>query len=311
MVNIKKFIGFLSLFLCSGCFYQDETLFDKGFLESWLEGYSEDAVSNIKKDLAIVRDLSFRNKSALKIDKPTYLPTAGGPGDHKSTILETLLMSKPEYKNFVYVDPDQRALKFMVNTYISKSLNLYTISLYENFRDAQKDAYDKWRNGSNFISNTLLNAAALGRYNIAHGTTMTGSKVDLLLSRIKKLGYKIVLVLCGASDSLRHKSIKYRTEVQGFYQTEAQDVVNKGLLFPQRMSTYFAYADELLIYWSSVLKMPATLGAKMDLSKNKIHIKNKKAYQNFIQKYEEDRDKFMKKKEKFLKSWVQLTSDLR
>ena len=310
MVNFKKFIGFLSLFLCVGCFYQDETLFDKGFLESWLEGYSEDNISAIQKDLTDIRDLTFRKHSSVKLEQPTYLATAGGPGAKKSTVLETLLNTQAEYESFVYIDPDQRALKFMTNTYISKSLNLYTVSLFENFREAQKEAYDKWRNASNYIANTLLSSAALGKYNIAHGTTLTGSKVDILLSRIKKLGYKIVLVLCGAKDSLRQQAIKYRTEVQGFYQTEPQDIISKGLLFPLRMSTYFTYADELMLYWSRSIMSPSILGAKIDLTKKKIHITNKKAYQDFVQKYEIDRDKFMKKKEKFLKSWVQLTADL-
>ena len=102
-----------------------------------------------------------------------YLATARAPGASKSTVLETNLKSHP---HFIYIDPDQRTLKFLIHTYV-KSLNNYAISQASSYKTLAQKQYLKWRDASNYIAYNLLNEAYDNNFSIAHGTTST--KKDL------------------------------------------------------------------------------------------------------------------------------------
>ena len=165
-----------------------------------------------------------------------------------------------EKDNFVYADPDQRALRFMIHTYIQQ-LSTYHYSLASSPASLQVAQYNKWRDASNFIANTLLNEAYAGGYNIVHGTTSTSPHVEKIYQKLKKKGYKIVLLLCLASDETRLEAIKHRETKQGFSQNNPEDTVNKGKMFFERIPVYAKYADEIHFYRSAEGRFSNTEGA--------------------------------------------------
>lgn len=252
--------------------------------EDLLKPYSQEEINLLADDLAFIEKLSFRGKKAPENRKPIYLATAGAPGARKSTILESYLSKYEKFSQSIYVDPDQRALKFMGNTYLARSLGNYEVSLYEDYQIAQKAAYDYWRPASNYIANTLLNKAVEQRFDIAHGTTLTGPHSATLLKNLRNAGYEIILVLCGAEDELRLDTVSYRNKVQGFYQTSPEDVKGKGHLFTQRIGDYFDHADELWVHWSNEIKSPLDPAAFISLKDKYLDIYAQDLYNQFVRK---------------------------
>ena len=288
LLNFTKILliaGFLSSSICLARVIPEDVV------QSLRSPYSEEEQNLLDADFEYIRQLVFRGKRTPQDRKPIYLATAGGPGARKSTILESYIYNKAEFANTVYVDPDQRALKFMGNTFYDQSLNNFKISQSKDYPSAQKAAYDYWRAGSNYIANALLNEAVAGGYDIAHGTTLTGPHSGALLKKLKDAGYQIVLVLCGAEDELRMDSVRHRNEVQGFYQTDPEDVKEKALLFPQRLEDYFAHADELWIHWSEQLNSPLEPSAYISLVSKKMEVFSKEPYEKFTKKMNLDASK--------------------
>ena len=260
-------------------------------VQSLRKGYSEEEQVLLDSDLEYIRSLVFRRAKQPKDRKPIYLATAGAPGARKSTILESYLKGKPELGDVVYVDPDQRALRFMGNTYYGRSLSNFQISQASDYQTAQKSAYDYWRAGSNYIANTLLNEAVAGGFDIAHGTTLTGPYSGALLKKLRESGYQIVLVLCGAEDKLRMETVQHRNEVQGFYQTDPKDVEMKALLFPKRLKDYFENADTLWFHWSETLTSSMKPAAYISIENKKFDIFSEDLYRKFVAKIDEDAKK--------------------
>ena len=97
-----------------------------------------------------------------------YIAAAGGPASGKSTLLEGISENRncpPGFvNNFkrVYIDPDRSCMVNMERTYLA-DLKSGMSSM---------DAYTKWRNASNFLSNVFLARALNEGYAIAHGTTL-------------------------------------------------------------------------------------------------------------------------------------------
>lgn len=247
---MKKILFFLfSLFFFRGVL-AEESLVQRGpvvpveIVDRFKEGYSAEELLLIEKDYLNIKDLCFDGCS--KSGELVYLATAGGPGASKSTILENVLAHQ---NNFVYLDPDQRALKFMIHTYL-QSLSCYQISRADSYQKLLQNAYTKWRGASNYIANTIFNDAFIGGYNIAHGTTSTSKAIEKLYKKLKENGYKIKLLLCGSSDQNRVNAINHRSKVQGFCQVAKQDVIDKGKWFFERLPIYFKYADELDLFWT-------------------------------------------------------------
>jgi hypothetical protein len=254
-----------------------------------LESYNEEEKAEIAKDLEVVRSVCFAAKEVAKNlnPKPFYLATAGAPGARKSTILERFMHEHPEYAQAVYLDPDQRTLKFMAHTYYAQSLSALRAGLTGNYLAVQKAAYEKWRAASNYIVLTLLEEAFARRDNIAYGTTSTGAHIPEFLKRLHEANYQTTLLLCSCEDDVRREAIQYRNEQQRFYQSSPEDAVAKGIFFPQRMSAYFTYADVLYIYWSDDLFSSERLAAVLE--NGKVTVNDAAALEGFTNKYEKDR----------------------
>jgi predicted ABC-type ATPase len=305
---MKKFNSyFLALLVLISPFAlqaEQAILFSQEQLTTQLREYSEEQKEAIERDFDLVEEVCFWHKHPPTNRKPVYLASAGAPGARKTTILETILHQEPEFSSTVYLDPDQRALRWMVHTYYEQTLTAYNTKCSESYPMLQREAYNKWRGASNYITNSLLEKALRDNYDIAHGTTMTGEHVGRLLDKVKQQGYHIVLALCGAEDETRSRAILYRNEVQGFYQTDPKDVRDKGEFFPQRMPLYFEKVDELRIYWSDNFDEPEHLGAI--LKDGKVTILNKEGYIHFVNKYKRDRASLKEKNGISLPSWNEL-----
>ena len=269
---------FLSLFFVSTGSCCPGSVISEKFIAENLEEYSPYDISLIKKDLEIIKGLIFR--SVVKEKQPIYLATAGGPGSAKSTILETFLIENQQGKNYVYIDPDRMVMRFMVNTYISY-LSAYNIAKKRPYSNLLKEAYQKWRGGSNYISGTLFNKATRGFFNVAHGSTSTSAHIEGLYKRLKKRGYKIILLLCGADKRTRLDLINHRRKIQANVQASKEDIINKGKLFPQRLKTYFKYADRIYIYWTQTSPIKSILAAEYSKKKGLV-IKDKRSFDLFV-----------------------------
>jgi len=274
-----------------------EELIPGAFVNSHLKEYSDSEKQRIGLDLRNISETCFWEQKPVE-SQPTYVATAGGPGAGKSTILETFLQGHP---NFIYADPDPRALKFMANTYL-QSLTYYHISQSSSYPDILESAYQKWRAASNYIACKIINDAFAQNYNIAHGTTSTAKQVEDMYKRLKEKNYKIILLLCGSTDQNRINSIQNRAKTQGFVQSTPEDVINKGKLFPQRFPVYFTYADEIEIYWTEDFTKGNIKAATFSPDKG-ISIVNKEAYDRFVNEYEQQRQE-----DKELPSFAQLIS---
>ncbi len=249
-MKITRFICTVYFILTGLYVHADQELIPSAYIQSLLSKYSEKEKKEILADLNAIRSLVFSDKKPNTKKSPIYLATAGAPLSRKSTILEKEIHENPLYQDMVYIDPDQRALKFMSHTYISQSLSNYKLYKSTNLLSLRREAYEHWREASNFIANTLLNEAYEKSYDIAHGSTLTGNASPLLLEKLKKKGYEITLLLSFSSDSFKKEALHYRNNEQGFYQVTDQDFIQKAKLFPKRFQDYKTYADHILFYYS-------------------------------------------------------------
>lgn len=271
--------SFYLLFVLSIAQASNTQLIPGSFVESHLKDYSDDEKLLIADDFENIKKLCFRGIKPATT-QPIYVATAGGPGASKSTIMESYLQSHP---GFVYGDPDQRALKFMINTYIS-SLNNYATSKAASFESLLKVSYSKWRAASNYIALKILNRAYEQGFNIAHGTTSTAKEVAGLYERLKQKNYRIVLLLCGSSDDNRVKAIENRSKTQLLVQNSTEDTINKGKFFPERFPVYFKYTDEMEIYWIDDFSKGSVKAATINKDRA-IYIHNQEALDKFIKQY--------------------------
>jgi len=249
------------------------------------KSYSNTEKDLISRDLRNIRETCFFNKKPNTEKKPIYIATAGGPGACKTTILESYLHDNK--LDVVYADPDQRVLRYMINTYYQSVTN-YDIRKSSSYETVAKNAYVKWRDASNYIVNTILNEAFAQGYDIAHGTTSTSNAVSSLYERLKEKNYTIILLLCSVPDETRIKSLEYRSRVQGFVQVAPEDIINKSKMFPERFPTYFTYADEIHFYWTEDFLKGSVHAATFFKDKGLV-ILDTNAFDSFIKKYDTDR----------------------
>lgn len=276
----------LILFMFVSCLsLQAELFFTQQMVSSHLKDYSDEDRALINKDLNVVRSVCLDDTH--NTETRFYLATAGAPGARKTTILERFVSNHPEFIGGVYLDPDPRTLRFMAHTYYAQSLTALAISNTTTYDEVIKNAYAQWRGGSNYIVLNLLEEAfALGR-SVIHGTTSTGSHIPAFFKKLKESDYKITLLLCSCPDEVRRESVAYRNDVVRFYQSSPEDAVSKGVLFPQRIGVYFAYADQLYFFWSDNLFSPERLAGIW--TNGKLTILDSEAMKHFIDKYEMDR----------------------
>ena len=283
-----KFLSSLILLcVCISVYAQDHLFFSPSKISALLDSYNAEERGWIARDLTAIRGVCMGDQQKRAFSQPPrYIATAGGPGARKTTILERFLHSHPEYAHVVYVDPDQRALKFMLNTYISRSLNAYECAKSKDYDALLKQAYEKWRWASNYIALTLMEEAFAQQRDVAYGTTSTGAITAAFLQSLKKAGYRITLLLCSCEDDVWKEAIRYRNQIQKFYQSTPEDAVEKGKLFALRVPDYFEYADEIHIFWSDTLYSPERLAATVVNGKQTIH--DQEALDHVIDKYQRD-----------------------
>ncbi len=256
-----------------------------------LEAEREGLLHNlIRDDEKTVRDAAIGYGGTVIGRKPIYMATAGAPLAGKSTILEQELASMPEFRDKAYkVDPDRWVMSYMVRAYHGHMMAAGMVANAPDFQYAQRRAYDILRPASNIIATEILDQGTRCGCDVIHGTTSTGAHVPGMLEKLKEAGYQIDLLLCGAPDKMRGDAAAYRAEEQGYYQSTPEDVVNKGLLFPQRVSDYFKYADNLTIFWRDGVTKDAIRSA--EYRNGKLQILDGAAYAAFVNKYEQDRSK--------------------
>jgi hypothetical protein len=263
--------------------------FSPQMISTHLKNYNEAEKAAIEKDLSVVRSICFSDATPIEGHTPIYLATAGGPGTRKSTILERFIAKQPELAHGVYLDPDPRALRFMVHTYYNQSLNYRMIAAGKSYNDVLDAAYEKWRGGSNYITLTLIEEAFRQGLDIMHGTTSTGNHLESFYTALKKAGYRIELLLCSCDNLTQDDAIEYRNNEIRFHQSTTDDILEKTERFSEKMPLYFQYADKLYFYWSDALFQPERLAAV--LNGNTFEVHDFEAYIQFVGKYEIDRKK--------------------
>jgi len=277
--------AFLAFVFLSCISLHAELFFTPEMISSHLKEYSEEEVRLLNKDLDVVRSVCLDDTH--NTETRFYLATAGGPGARKTTILEKFISLHPEYQSGVYLDPDPRTLKFMAHTYYALSLNPLVVASTNSYDQVIQNAYKKWRAGSNYIVLSLLEEAFAKGRSITYGTTSTGGHIPNFFAKLKENDYEIILLLCSCPDDVRYEAVDYRNSVVRFYQSSPEDAVAKGVLFPQRMDSYFAYADRIYFYWSDSLFAPERLAGVWE--KGELILHDSDAMQRFIGKYEADR----------------------
>ena len=278
--------------------------FSPQLISSLKAHYTQEELVDVEKDLNVVRGICF-DQPQTQEGRPFLIATAGGPGARKSTILERFIEKHPEYAKGVYLDPDQRALRFMVHTYYKRSLNALSTASNDDYSVVRKLAYEKWRDASNYITLTLMEEALRSRQSIVYGTTATGDHVEAFFKKLRSRGYDLTLLLCSCNDETRAEAVSYRNSAQKFYQCTPEDAVSKGKNFPARMPVFFAQANALYLFWSDNVHQPERLAAI--LRNGNMEIVDAQALDLFISKYNADREN-LSKEGKNLLSWKDLVA---
>jgi len=288
-INTFKILFLLWIVFPSFTFAFETILVPTEVIQDFLIPYSQEEKVAIERDRKNIRELCVlqANKGQKKL---IYVATAGGPGASKTTILESYLK---DHSGFIYVDPDQRALKFMINTYLQE-MNNYTLSQSASYHNLLKDAYTKWRGASNYIANSILNEAYAEKFAIAHGTTSTTKHLESFYKKLKARGYRITLLLCSSSEENRLKAIAHREAEQCIVQSTHEDIVQKGQIFFENLPIYFRYADEIRFFWIEDFSQGwIEVG---NYSKNNGLKKHHRDFEKFKSAYESFRQKHVSKK---------------
>ncbi len=266
-----------------GCkFFSDPPLVPEEIVNNFLSSYTAIEKEAIARDYRNIRELCLA-QARKNQQRLIYVATAGGPGGGKSTILEAYLRDHP---GFVYIDPDQRALKLMINTYVQE-LNNYVLSSDPDYSSILTAAYTKWRGASNYIADSLLNAVYGEGLAIAHGTTSTNKNMPILYQKLKGRGYKIILLLCGSTDENRQRAVENRKVKQGVVQSTNEDVKNKGKMFFENLPIYFKFADEIKLFWVDDFSLGWVMVG--EYSKDSGFKKTDQSFDKFKNAYEEFR----------------------
>jgi predicted ABC-type ATPase len=201
--------------------------------------YNEAQQTIIQQELQAIYELTFAGKTPG--DAKNYTATAGAPGVGKSIFIEQLIASRPGLQAAVYVDPDRQALRFM-NSYKQMSSEKGGAEAYETYRDA-----------SNYICNVLMLLAIYKGYSIVHGTTSTNDRVaKAILPQLKAEGYNIDIIVLFADADSRKESLLHRIKVQDFYQVTQADAKGKvASVYDRLIDAYLKYADTVTMYYNN------------------------------------------------------------
>lgn len=239
-------------------------------LEGFLSGkafdnpstYTPDESKRLHED---IKDLYQGIIGANPIKDKLAIMTAGAPGAGKTVKLrQELEAAMRDGRNYAYICPDDVCLQGQTRTYKSEIDNgdkEAKSKTDEELKDARQTAYNKWRPGSNAATHLILGNLIREKYAFYFGTTSSGPVTFKFFEFLKTQGYRIRLIHVSASDEVRWGSIKERDKT--FVQTTEQDVKEKGLLLPQRISdTFLKYADEIEFYHRDDVNQNAILAAR-------------------------------------------------
>lgn len=247
-------------------------------IQGWLGTLNNQQRQSVGQDISMIYSSAFENKSpSLNVEKPLYIATAGSPLTGKSTLLESVLNSQTDsrYSNIVRTDPDEYVLPQMH----------YSRSLLPN--DASPElVYQELRAGSNVIANSMLNDAAMHRYHIAHGTTLSSSKSADMLDAMGELGYTRRILLSDAPEEARHHMKAYR-EALGDVHVTKRDFINKGIKSAQSTVNALLHGDEVDVYWKQSLESQPILAASYRDGDRVVY--NEAAFNCYIENYQNKR----------------------
>lgn len=179
--------------------------------------------------------------------------SAGPSGSGKSTLLEYLIKNDPEMKGLVFCDPDERALKRMPAYYRD-------ITAFGGGAVGLALSYTKWRWGSNWISNTMLNRAGREGRDILLGTTATSPYIHLLYENARRAGYETETLIVCAPEHVCSESSRRRFEEEGRRFTD-DDAKGKGRAFYERLPDLLRHTDHLRLYWRDQVDAAPVLAA--------------------------------------------------
>ena len=230
-------------------------------LESFLSGKAFDnpEVYTGEESEKLRRDINELYQSILAtnpVRENLAIITAGAPGAGKTVKLrQDLEANASEGRNYAYICPDDVCLKNQTTTYVAD------IASSDESMAARQNAYNKWRPGSNAATHLILGNLIREKYAFYFGSTSSGPATGKFFEFLKAQGYTIRLIHVSAPDDVRWGSIQERDKT--FVQTTEQDVKEKGLLLPQRISdTFLKYADQIEFYYRDDVKQDAVLAAR-------------------------------------------------
>ncbi len=222
-----------------------------------LDKYTPDELRLIYRDFCELREKTFADVSKAK----DYVVTAGGPSAGKSTVLENIVAGEdipadtldPHLKR-AYIDPDRSCLLHMKHTYLADRTS--------GKRNAQ-EAYEHWREASNFLSNVYLAVALKEGYAIAHGSTMATPYAKNALSAIQNgYGYRTTVVHMTCAEDIRRLS-EERRRAGGIVQVTDKDFIDKQALFLTLLPDYLKFANQVLFCYRSTYET-STWAAKVE-----------------------------------------------
>lgn len=205
-----------------------------------LDKYSIAELDLIYQDFCELRVQTFEGVT----QKRDYVVTAGGPSVGKSTILEDLMDTGrwPDPKmdcsiHRAYIDPDRSCLQRMNRTYLAD---------ISSGKRSPQEAYEHWREASNFLSNVYLAIALKEGYAIAHGSTMATPYAKNALNAIKNIyGYDTTIVHVTCPEEIR-KASECERRSHGVVQCTPRDFEEKQKLFFSLLSDYVQSAHRVL-----------------------------------------------------------------
>lgn len=234
--------------------------FPEGALRNLLDGkgfdnpdpYTPDEIEKLKADINHLFQVMMTNHP---VKKRLAVISAGSPGAGKTTLLRQKLEEETnEGRHYPYVCPDDVCLKGQKRTYLAD------IKEGDGSHEVRKNAYTKWRPGSNAAAHLLLANLIKRKYGFYFGTTCSHEKTGTFFKFLKDQGYEIKILHVSSSDEVRWNSIKERDKT--FVQTTEEDVRKKGEMVPQRINDAFLrHADEIEFYYRKEASGAAELAA--------------------------------------------------
>ena len=167
---------------------------------------------------------------------------------------QDLEKSFSEGRRYAYICPDDVCLQKQRRTFLSE------VQSSDESPKSRKQAYDKWRPGSNAATHIVLSNLVKEKISFYFGTTSSSPLTGRFFEFLKKHGYRIKVLHISAPDDVRWGSIQERDKT--FIQATEKDIKEKGALVPQRINdTFLKFADEIAFYYRSAVSEDAVLAA--------------------------------------------------